>query len=73
MMEWPTTNVMRAAGEEVRFSCIYKSARKQIVKSALRINVASGLRAHKHQCRGSDVLDLAVSEKSRGGARIGVQ
>jgi hypothetical protein len=52
MIDWPTTNGMRAAGEEVRFSCIYKSARKQIVKSALRINVASGLRANKHQCRG---------------------
>jgi hypothetical protein len=40
MMDWPTTNVMRAAGEEVLFSCIYKSARKQIVKSALRIKLA---------------------------------
>ena len=43
VMDWPMTNVMRAAGEEVRFSCIYKSARKQIVKSALRINLASRL------------------------------
>jgi hypothetical protein len=72
-MDWPTTNVMRAAGKEVRFSCIYKSARKQIVKSALRINLPSGLRANKHQCRGSDVLDLVASEKSWRGVRIGAQ
>jgi hypothetical protein len=49
MMDRPTTDVMRAAGEEVRFSCIYKSARKQIVKSALAIKIAGGLQAHKHQ------------------------
>jgi hypothetical protein len=62
MMDWPTTNVMRAAGEEVRFSCIYKSARKQIVKSALAIKLASRSGAHKHRCSGSDVLDLVASE-----------
>jgi hypothetical protein len=72
-MDWPMTNVMRAAGEEVSFSCIYKSARKQIVKSALGTNLASGFRAYKHRCRGSDVLDLAASEKSWGWALIGAQ
>jgi hypothetical protein len=46
-MDWPTTNAMRAAGEESHFSCIYKSARKQIVKSALEISLASGSGANK--------------------------
>jgi hypothetical protein len=35
------TQLMRECREEVRFSCIYKSARKQIIKSALANNVAS--------------------------------
>jgi hypothetical protein len=46
-MGWPTTSVMRAAVEGP-FSCIYKSARKQVVKSALIINIASGRVADKN-------------------------
>ena len=36
-----------------RFSCIYKSARKQVVKSALTMNLASRVRASK-----SDLIEL---------------
>jgi hypothetical protein len=35
------TTVMRGCREEVRFSCIYKSARKQIIKSAPENNAAN--------------------------------
>jgi hypothetical protein len=41
------TAVMRECRAEVGFSCIYKSARKQIVKSAPGNNVANRMRANK--------------------------
>jgi hypothetical protein len=46
------------------FSCIYKSARKQIVKSALIINLASWMRASK-----SDLIPLELSLWVKSGLR----
>jgi len=56
LIGWPTTTVMREYSGAVRFSCICKSARKLIVKSALTIDVAGRMRARKN--RGQTVLRL---------------
>ena len=41
LISWPMTTFVRECSEVFRFSCIYKSARKQVVKSALTMNLAS--------------------------------
>ena len=56
LIGWPTTTVMREYSGAARFSCICKSARKLIVKSALTIDVAGRMRARKD--RGQTVLRL---------------
>jgi hypothetical protein len=48
MMEMANDERHAGCREGVRFSCIYKSARKQIVKSALSITLAGGRGANKY-------------------------